>query len=149
MGWVQDLSSHEPRTRLGKILADSIPPNLNAEEASENRTKRRCRSIYQGRKPFHESKKRQYITSLPRSRKMRIWVKEFFVALAIARYAAVEKSLAPRTQRANEVFFSFIVNFSSFFSETDLWARTFFRRSANVERLSCDKMNACLSESER
>ena len=149
MGWVQDLSSHEPRTWLGKILEDSRQPQ------AWMRGRRRKIEPNEGaahftREEIHESKKRQYSTSLPRQRKMRIWVKEFFVALAIARYAAVEKSLAPQSYpKGKWSTFSFIVNFSGFFSETDLWARTLFRRSPNVERLSCGKMNACLCESER
>ena len=77
-------------TPFGKTPGDSRQPPLQPKwEASENRTKQRCRPLRLGRKPWHESfKKGQCNNSSRSSIEIRIWVKDFFVASAIARYAA-------------------------------------------------------------
>ena len=87
-------------TPFGKTPGDSRQPPPPPEpkwEASENRTKQRCRPLRQGRKPWHEPfKKGQCDNSSRSSREIRIWVKDFFVASAIARYAAF--NLVPKGQ---------------------------------------------------
>ena len=77
-------------TPFGKTPGDSRQPPLQPKwETSENRTKQRCRPLRQGRKPWHESfKKGQCNNSSRSSIEIRIWVKDFFAASAIARYAA-------------------------------------------------------------
>ena len=65
------------------------PPPQSEWEASENRTKQRCRTLRQTRKPWQESfKKGQCNNSSRSSKEIRIWVKDFFVASEIARCAA-------------------------------------------------------------
>ena len=98
--WIRE--SYYAFNLLNPILKNSRrfetapPPPQPEREASVNRTKQRCRQLRQGRKPCPGFKKGQCNNSSRSSREIRIWVKDFFVASAIARYAAFH--LVPKGQ---------------------------------------------------